>query len=251
MNTRCPPKCEPSADCFFSHCRATMQPPQSYSVGGQRSSGQLTGKPAGARPDYRGRWCASIASADMDFNQLEAFLTAQTKKQGGVSAEQAAVLSKFWKNHKSKIRESLISQSRWDNSLRNVSWRVDLKTQSRHTDQVSAAVAVVELELGKTGKVKISKSVIHCELESGPENPESPHRPDLDARSRPAVEAILEEESECSVQPSFMVGSALGFAPPASQGLLFNQTLTVPRQSIGCQCILTEHLSCMTGSDNY
>ncbi|RXM30101.1 CKLF-like MARVEL transmembrane domain-containing protein 4 [Acipenser ruthenus] len=31
-----------------------MQPPKSYSVGGQRSSGQLTGKPAGARSDYRG-----------------------------------------------------------------------------------------------------------------------------------------------------------------------------------------------------
>ncbi|MGH0130740.1 UNVERIFIED_CONTAM: hypothetical protein FKN15_043166 [Acipenser sinensis] len=43
MNTRCPPK--------------RVQPPQSYSVGGQRSSGQLTGKPAGARPDYRGCWC--------------------------------------------------------------------------------------------------------------------------------------------------------------------------------------------------
>ncbi|MGH0172354.1 UNVERIFIED_CONTAM: hypothetical protein FKN15_063283 [Acipenser sinensis] len=34
-----------------------MQPTQSYSVGGQRSSGQLTGKPAGAQPVYRGRWC--------------------------------------------------------------------------------------------------------------------------------------------------------------------------------------------------
>ncbi|MGH0127202.1 UNVERIFIED_CONTAM: hypothetical protein FKN15_051319 [Acipenser sinensis] len=30
---------------------------QSYSVGGQRSSGQLTDKPTDARPDYRGRWC--------------------------------------------------------------------------------------------------------------------------------------------------------------------------------------------------
>ncbi|MGH0174908.1 UNVERIFIED_CONTAM: hypothetical protein FKN15_069503 [Acipenser sinensis] len=29
-----------------------MQPPQSYSIRGQRSSRQLTGKPAGARPDY-------------------------------------------------------------------------------------------------------------------------------------------------------------------------------------------------------
>ncbi|MGH0122346.1 UNVERIFIED_CONTAM: hypothetical protein FKN15_007946 [Acipenser sinensis] len=58
MNTRCPPKHVPSAARFFTLCRLTVQPPQSYSVGGQRSSGQLTGKPAGARPDYRGRWCA-------------------------------------------------------------------------------------------------------------------------------------------------------------------------------------------------
>ncbi|MGH0132229.1 UNVERIFIED_CONTAM: hypothetical protein FKN15_077750 [Acipenser sinensis] len=35
-----------------------MQPPRSYSIRGQHSSGQLTGKPAGDRPDYRGRQCA-------------------------------------------------------------------------------------------------------------------------------------------------------------------------------------------------
>ncbi|MGH0135867.1 UNVERIFIED_CONTAM: hypothetical protein FKN15_058972 [Acipenser sinensis] len=57
-NTHCPPKRVPSADRFFSLCRPDMQPPQSYSVGGPRSSGQLSGKPAGARTDYRGRWCA-------------------------------------------------------------------------------------------------------------------------------------------------------------------------------------------------
>ncbi|MGH0135480.1 UNVERIFIED_CONTAM: hypothetical protein FKN15_006452 [Acipenser sinensis] len=60
MNTRCPPKRVPSAARFFTLCRITVQLPQSYSVGGQRSSGQLTGKPAGARPDYRGRWCAVL-----------------------------------------------------------------------------------------------------------------------------------------------------------------------------------------------
>ncbi|MBN3280542.1 TFEC factor, partial [Polyodon spathula] len=38
--------------------KSDMQPTQSYSVGGQRSSGQLTCKPASTRPDYRGRWCA-------------------------------------------------------------------------------------------------------------------------------------------------------------------------------------------------
>ncbi|MGH0173936.1 UNVERIFIED_CONTAM: hypothetical protein FKN15_066592 [Acipenser sinensis] len=38
MNTRCPPKRVPSSRPFFSHCRLTMQPSKSYSVGGQRSS---------------------------------------------------------------------------------------------------------------------------------------------------------------------------------------------------------------------
>ncbi|MGH0138348.1 UNVERIFIED_CONTAM: hypothetical protein FKN15_013098 [Acipenser sinensis] len=57
MNTRCPPKRVPSVARFFTLCRLTVQPPQSYSVGGQRRSGQLTDKPAGARLDYRGRWC--------------------------------------------------------------------------------------------------------------------------------------------------------------------------------------------------
>ncbi|MGH0188701.1 UNVERIFIED_CONTAM: hypothetical protein FKN15_031157 [Acipenser sinensis] len=60
MNTRCPPKHVPSAARFFTLCRLTMQPPQSYSVGGQHSSGQLTGKPAGTWPDYRGRWFAVL-----------------------------------------------------------------------------------------------------------------------------------------------------------------------------------------------
>ncbi|MGH0174120.1 UNVERIFIED_CONTAM: hypothetical protein FKN15_009256 [Acipenser sinensis] len=67
MNTRCPPKRVPSAACFFTLCRLTVQPPQSYSVGGQRSSGQLTGKPAGARPDYRGRWCAAVDKLQIRF----------------------------------------------------------------------------------------------------------------------------------------------------------------------------------------
>ncbi|MGH0170373.1 UNVERIFIED_CONTAM: hypothetical protein FKN15_058721 [Acipenser sinensis] len=55
MNTRCPLKRVPSAACFFTLCRLTMQPPKSYSVGGQRSlqarpqaPGQTTGV-AGAR----------------------------------------------------------------------------------------------------------------------------------------------------------------------------------------------------------
>ncbi|CAH2253672.1 COMM domain-containing 1 [Pelobates cultripes] len=94
----------------------------------------------------------SIVSADMDLNQIEAFLTAQSKKQGGITAEQAAVLAKFWKNHKKKIRESMISQIKWENTLKGMKWRIDLKSQSRNADQVNTPVAIVEMEIGKNGK---------------------------------------------------------------------------------------------------
>ncbi|MGH0161516.1 UNVERIFIED_CONTAM: hypothetical protein FKN15_066479 [Acipenser sinensis] len=57
-NTRCPPKRVPSADCFFSHCGLTVQPPKSYSVGGQRSSRAAYRQARRRPPDYRGRWCA-------------------------------------------------------------------------------------------------------------------------------------------------------------------------------------------------
>lgn len=99
----------------------------------------------------------SIATADMDQAQLEAFLTAQTRKQGGgaVSVEQAAALSKFWKNQRSRIRESLLGQSRWEPALRGMSWRVDLQTSTSRGQPVSSPVALVELELGRAGEVRL------------------------------------------------------------------------------------------------
>lgn len=96
----------------------------------------------------------SIASADMDQAQLEAFLTAQTRKQGGggVSPEQAATLSRFWKAHRARVRESLLAQSRWEPGLRGLKWRVDLHTSSSRGQLSNSPVALVELELGHTGE---------------------------------------------------------------------------------------------------
>nr|XP_020442945.1 COMM domain-containing protein 1-like [Monopterus albus] len=95
----------------------------------------------------------SIASADMDHAQLEAFLTAQTKKQGGVSAEQAAALSRFWKSQRVRVRESLLAQSCWETGLRGLSWRVDLQTAASRGDVAySGPVALMELELGRAGQ---------------------------------------------------------------------------------------------------
>ncbi|MGH0145470.1 UNVERIFIED_CONTAM: hypothetical protein FKN15_005422 [Acipenser sinensis] len=60
----------------------TMQPPQSYSVGGQRSSGQLTGKPAGARPDYRGHWCAVCLEGEISRQSILNSLSRGKKASG-------------------------------------------------------------------------------------------------------------------------------------------------------------------------
>ena len=94
-----------------------------------------------------------MVSADMDFNQLEAFLTSQTKRrENAMSEEQANVYRKFWKTHKNKIHDVLVSQSNWNNSLKKVSWRIDIKSQSRNVDQMSEPTAIVELMVGEGGK---------------------------------------------------------------------------------------------------
>ncbi|KAG8443951.1 hypothetical protein GDO86_009226 [Hymenochirus boettgeri] len=76
----------------------------------------------------------------------------KTKKQGGITAEQAAVIAKFWKNHKTKIKENMITQTRWENSLKGMNWRIDLKSQSSLPNQENAPVAIVEMEIGKNDK---------------------------------------------------------------------------------------------------
>ncbi|XP_029951017.1 COMM domain-containing protein 1 isoform X2 [Salarias fasciatus] len=96
-----------------------------------------------------------MASADMDQAQLEAFLTAQTRKQGGggLSADQAATLSRFWKSQRSRVRESLLAGSRSEPGLRGVSWRVDVQTAARGGDAPHGGpVALMELELGGAGQ---------------------------------------------------------------------------------------------------
>ncbi|XP_061686972.1 COMM domain-containing protein 1 [Syngnathoides biaculeatus] len=93
----------------------------------------------------------SMATADMDHAQLEAFLTAQTRKHGagGITPEQAAALARFWKAQRGRVRESLLAHSRWEPTLRGLSWRVDLQTAvSRGGPPPTVPVALLELELG-------------------------------------------------------------------------------------------------------
>ncbi|CAN9510690.1 unnamed protein product [Ophioblennius macclurei] len=93
----------------------------------------------------------SMASADMDQAQLEAFLTAQTRKQGGggLSADQAGALSRFWKSQRSRVKGSLLAGSCYEPGLKGLSWRVDIQTAACGEEAPhSSPVALMELELG-------------------------------------------------------------------------------------------------------
>ncbi|MGH0188758.1 UNVERIFIED_CONTAM: hypothetical protein FKN15_031285 [Acipenser sinensis] len=61
MSARCPPKRVPSTARFFTLCRLIVQPPQRCSVGGQRSSGQITGKPSANNDPCEMHICAARA----------------------------------------------------------------------------------------------------------------------------------------------------------------------------------------------
>lgn len=92
----------------------------------------------------------NIVSADMDFNQLEAFLTSQMKrKQGSLTQEQAAAFLKFWKSQKTKIHDVLVQKSSWNNKLKDINWRIDLKSQARQLQQINTPVAIVEMQVEK------------------------------------------------------------------------------------------------------
>ncbi|XP_074662725.1 COMM domain-containing protein 1-like isoform X2 [Tubulanus polymorphus] len=95
----------------------------------------------------------SIASADMDFNQLDAFLTSQTRrKEGAITAEQSKAYIKFWKTHKNKVHEKMVSQSIWSNRLKNICWRIDIKSQTRSSDQINTPTAIMELQFSNNRK---------------------------------------------------------------------------------------------------
>ena len=94
-----------------------------------------------------------MVSADMDFNQSEAFLTSQMKKrEGSITEDQANALRKFWKTHKNKIHEAVVSRTTWNNTLKHISWRIDIKSQARHIDQINTPTAIMELLIGANDK---------------------------------------------------------------------------------------------------
>lgn len=99
----------------------------------------------------------NMVFADMDLNQLEAFLVSQTKRrEHPITEDQAQAFRKFWKNNKNKIHESIITKTKWNNSLQNVLWRIDLKAQAKNMEQMNESSAIMEFQINSAANVRLT-----------------------------------------------------------------------------------------------
>ncbi|MGH0118787.1 UNVERIFIED_CONTAM: hypothetical protein FKN15_062249 [Acipenser sinensis] len=166
MNTRCPPKRVPSAARFFTHCELSVQPPQSYSVGGQRSSGQLTGKPADARPDYRGRWCASSDNIPPGFEPISLLEALNGQRSISPSIPSAPLYEEI--NFSGGLVESLPLSSR---PLGNDNRAMDRSSKSPDSTLCSPSSPIQEEDEEKLSEV--SDAQPHPLIASNPNSPET------------------------------------------------------------------------------
>ncbi|XP_029845125.2 COMM domain-containing protein 1 [Ixodes scapularis] len=102
----------------------------------------------------------TLAASNMDWTQLEAFLTSQTKRQeGGLTAEQAQSTARFWQGHRSRIRASVLAQSRWDPGLESCSWRVDVDGPTAHV-----TLGQAQLQLDKSHLEALLQSIADVQV---------------------------------------------------------------------------------------
>lgn len=95
----------------------------------------------------------------MDLNQAEKYLEAQMKKrEGAITEEQSNAFNKFWKANNIKIHNSLIEKCKWDNELKSLNWRIDVKSRTRTTEQLNMPTAIVEMQLAN----KLTPTVSTC-----------------------------------------------------------------------------------------
>ena len=99
----------------------------------------------------------TIVYSDMDFAQLEAFLTSQTKKrEEPLREEQAAAISKFWRSNKDKIHNVLVDKASWNNRLKSMNWRIDVQMQTKADDNVNKPSAIFDLDIESRTPIQVS-----------------------------------------------------------------------------------------------
>eukprot|EP01122_Echinamoeba_exundans_P014668 TRINITY_DN6689_c0_g1_i1.p1 TRINITY_DN6689_c0_g1~~TRINITY_DN6689_c0_g1_i1.p1 ORF type:complete len:197 (-),score=56.05 TRINITY_DN6689_c0_g1_i1:98-688(-) len=96
--------------------------------------------------------CAAIlkdaAKADAELTELESSLSSTS-----LNEMQQAVMLRVWRTQRPKIHDALTLKSKLNNSLKNLSWRVDVKTQTKAAaalkQELNEPVAIAEFIIGK------------------------------------------------------------------------------------------------------
>jgi hypothetical protein len=57
---------------------------------------------------------------------------------------------KFWKAQKGKVHEARVRDALWGPRLKAFSWRIDVKTKSKHIRDLNEPTAIVELDVAST-----------------------------------------------------------------------------------------------------
>eukprot|EP01111_Echinosteliopsis_oligospora_P015555 TRINITY_DN618_c0_g1_i1.p1 TRINITY_DN618_c0_g1~~TRINITY_DN618_c0_g1_i1.p1 ORF type:complete len:194 (+),score=48.45 TRINITY_DN618_c0_g1_i1:17-598(+) len=84
---------------------------------------------------------SKAAVEDMDVGPFESLVLSLE----GLTDNQKDLFVKFWKMQKTKIHESAYKQTRWNNSLTKIAWRIDVKTRSKSTSEINEPTAIVEM----------------------------------------------------------------------------------------------------------
>ncbi len=67
----------------------------------------------------------------------------------------------MYNNEKEKIHDAMYQKSKWNNSLKEINWRIDVKTASSKGDATNEPIALVELSTSKsTAKFSMDKQQI-------------------------------------------------------------------------------------------
>mmetsp|Transcript_2210 Transcript_2210/g.2763 ORF Transcript_2210/g.2763 Transcript_2210/m.2763 type:complete len:185 (+) Transcript_2210:43-597(+) len=96
----------------------------------------------------RGNWTLSRFEQEVDQQEL--------------SDEHKKVLSHVWKTESTKIHKAIVSKTVWNNDLREFSWRIDVKSNSKNIPDINEPTAIIRLSLKNQDKVS---DVVHCELD--------------------------------------------------------------------------------------
>mmetsp|Transcript_17952 Transcript_17952/g.30535 ORF Transcript_17952/g.30535 Transcript_17952/m.30535 type:complete len:188 (+) Transcript_17952:13-576(+) len=87
---------------------------------------------------------AQAAYKNWDLSKLETLL-----KNSPFSEVQQEIFIRFWKLKKPDLHEKILNKCKWNDSLLQFSWRIDVKTKSRKFNSLTEPTAIIELNVGK------------------------------------------------------------------------------------------------------